>query len=326
MKPDVARKVTVLHHDNCFDGTASATVFTAFYRAAVDPNGRFRYRGVHHRIGNPFEPRWFDGDVNAVLDFRYSTTDKLNWWFDHHVSAFANPEERAHFEADRSGRKFYDPAARSCTKFIARVARERFGWDPGPLQDLIDWADLIDGAQFQSAQSAVELREPALRLMTVIEANRDREFLPSIIVALLTDPIDRVAARGDVQTRFAALYARHEKAIAMVKARAEQRDGVVSYDLSDTRMDAINKFIAYYLFPDCRYTVAVSLSETRAKVSVGSNPWGAVPRQHDLARICERYGGGGHPVVGAISLQPADIELARTTAREIAEELRRPVT
>ena len=325
MKPIVARKVTVLHHDNCFDGTASATVFSAFYRAVVDPQGRFRYRGVHHRIGNPFEPRWFDGDVNTVLDFRYTTTAKLTWWFDHHASAFANAEERAHFEADRSGRKFYDPKARSCTKFIARVAGEQFGWDPGPLRDLIDWADLIDGAQFPSARFAVELREPALQLMTVIEANRDREFLPGIIAALGTDPIDRVAARGDVQARFAALRAGHEKTIETVRVRAEEREGVVLYDLSDVRMDSINKFIAYYLFPDCRYTVAVSLSDTRAKVSVGSNPWSAVPRRHDLARLCERYGGGGHPVVGAISLLPADIERARGTAREIAEELRRPL-
>jgi hypothetical protein len=318
----MARKVTVLHHDNCFDGAASATVFTAFYRAAVDAHGRFRYRGVHHRVGNPFEPGWFDGDVNAVLDFRYTVDPKLGWWFDHHASAFASAEERAHFEKDRSGRKFYDPQARSCTKFIAQVAREKFGWDPAPLQELIDWADLIDGAQFESARSAVELREPALRLMTVIEANRERDFIPGLIEALQKDPIDRVAARGDVKTRFEALHARHERAIEAVRARAQERNGVVFYDLSDTRMDGINKFIPYYLFPDCRYTVGVSLSETRAKVSVGSNPWSSVPRRHDLASICERYGGGGHAVVGAISLAPAEIERARAAALEIAEELR----
>jgi len=318
----MARKVTVLHHDNCFDGTASATLFTAFYRAAIDPHGRFRYRGVHHRTGNPFEPGWFDGDVNAVLDFRYTTDPKLTWWFDHHASAFSTPEERAHFEADRSGRKFYDPEARSCTKFLAGVVSEKYGWDPTPLQNLIEWADLIDGAQFPSAKFAVELREPALQLMTVIEANRDREFLPSIIEALLSEPVERVAMRGDVQTRFQALFARHQQLIELVRARAEERDGVVLYDLSDVRLDAINKFIPYYLFENCRYTVGVSLSDTRAKVSVGSNPWGPLSRRHNLARICERYGGGGHPVVGAISLAPDQIERARRTASEIAEELR----
>jgi len=324
MNAPMSRKVTVLHHDNCFDGAASATVFSAFYLSAVDPRGRFRYRGVHHRTGNPFEPGWFDGDVNAVLDFRYTIDSRLTWWFDHHASAFASAEERKHFDEDRSGRKFYDPESRSCTKFIARVAKERFGWEPGALQDLIDWADVIDGAQFPNARFAVELREPALRIMSVIEANRDRDFIPGLIEALGSESIDHVAQRPDVRKRFEALRAKHEQAIEAVRARAQETDGVVIYDLSDTRLDAINKFIPYYLFPDCRYMVGVSLSDTRAKVSVGSNPWSAVPRQHNLARICERYGGGGHAVVGAISLGPSEIERARQTAREIAEELRRP--
>ena len=320
----MARKVTVLHHDNCFDGVASATVFTALYVKAIDPQGRFRYRGVHHRTGNPYEPGWFDGDVNAVVDFRYTIDSRLTWWFDHHASAFANAEERQHFEGDVSGRKFYDPDARSCTKFIARVGKDKFGWEAGALQDLIDWADLIDGAQFPSARFAVELREPALQLMSVIEANRDRDFIPGLIEALGGEPIDRVADRADVRKRFAALHTKHEQALEAVRARAREADGVVVYDLSDTRLDAINKFIPYYLFPDCRYMVGVSLSDTRAKVSVGSNPWSAVPRQHNLARICERYGGGGHAVVGAISLAPGEIERARQAAQEIADELRRP--
>jgi len=38
----------------------------------------------------------------------------------------------------------------------------------------LHWAEIIDGALFESAAQAVELREPALRLMTWVEANRDR--------------------------------------------------------------------------------------------------------------------------------------------------------
>jgi nanoRNase/pAp phosphatase (c-di-AMP/oligoRNAs hydrolase) len=68
--------------------------------------------------------------------------------------------------------------------------------------------------------------------------------------------------------------------------------------------------------------VGVSLSATRSKVSVGSNPW--LPRgRANIAQICERYGGGGHPVVGAVSLKPAELPRAREIAGEIADELRR---
>jgi nanoRNase/pAp phosphatase (c-di-AMP/oligoRNAs hydrolase) len=58
------------------------------------------------------------------------------------------------------------------------------------------------------------------------------------------------------------------------------------------------------------------------KISVGWNPWSRKTRTHNLAKICERYGGGGHPVVAAISLNPDALETARSIAREIAEELK----
>ena len=64
----------------------------------------------------------------------------------------------------------------------------------------------------------------------------------------------------------------------------------------------------------------------RTKVSVGSNPWARPHRPHDISRICERYGGGGHPVVGAVSLEPERLLDARRVAREIAGTLRGPAT
>jgi nanoRNase/pAp phosphatase (c-di-AMP/oligoRNAs hydrolase) len=48
-----------------------------------------------------------------------------------------------------------------------------------------------------------------------------------------------------------------------------------------------------------------------------------VPRTHNIAKICERYGGGGHAVVGAISFKPEEVEEARAAVREIVAELSR---
>ena len=45
----------------------------------------------------------FDGDENAIVDFKYSSSPRLTWWFDHHQSAFLSPEDAAHFRLDRSG-------------------------------------------------------------------------------------------------------------------------------------------------------------------------------------------------------------------------------
>jgi c-di-AMP phosphodiesterase-like protein len=45
----------------------------------------------------------------------------------------------------------------------------------------------------------------------------------------------------------------------------------------------------------------------------------------NLAVICERYGGGGHARVGAISFEPNQEERALEAAQEIVSELRASV-
>jgi hypothetical protein len=81
--------------------------------------------------GALFNENDFEGDENAIVDFKYSSSPKVTWWFDHHESAFLTPEDAAHFEQDQSNRKFYDPDFKSCTSFIATVGEQRFGFNPG---------------------------------------------------------------------------------------------------------------------------------------------------------------------------------------------------
>src|SRR5207244_4003864 len=85
-------KLKVLFHDNCFDGAASAAVFTAFYRSKVNPKVSVDYGGLSHKSGAAaLDEALFTGDENAIVDFRYSQSPKLTWWFDHHQSAFQQP-------------------------------------------------------------------------------------------------------------------------------------------------------------------------------------------------------------------------------------------
>jgi len=313
--------VKVLFHDGCFDGAASAAVFTRFYRERVDDKATFTYQGLAHKRTDPRDERLFDGEQNAIVDFRYSVSGRLTWWFDHHVSSFPNPGEEAHFRADRSGRKFHDPEAKSCTKFLCRVARERFGFDDRPLAQLVEWAEIIDGALFPSARTAVRLEEPALKLMLVIEANPGPGFIPRLIGDMQHLSLEELVKADYVAERLTPLYQRHLQVVDLVRGRARLEDGVVFFDVADQDVGALNKFISYDLFPEARYAVSVSKHPSRAKISVGSNPWARERRTHDLARICERYGGGGHPVVGAVSFPAEELERARTVAREIVAAL-----
>ncbi|PYS74489.1 MAG: hypothetical protein DMF73_03365, partial [Acidobacteria bacterium] len=97
-------KLRVLYHGHCFDGVASAATFTRFYLERIHQDATVAYGGLLHRPGNLlFEGNMFDGDENAIVDFKYSPSERLTWWFDHHQSAFLTPQDEAHFRADKSG-------------------------------------------------------------------------------------------------------------------------------------------------------------------------------------------------------------------------------
>jgi hypothetical protein len=321
----MTKEVVLGYHGHCFDGMASAALLTNLLERVESPTLNIRYVGLDHQPGGSHVPEAIlTGEINAVVDFRYTMSDKLSWWFDHHVSGIVNDAEREHFAHDTSGHKFFDPSYGSCCKLIADKARAVFGVEFSGLADLIHWADIIDTAGFSSAQMAVELREPALQLMTVIEVHGDDAFLAPRIRALASGTsIDALVADRSVQTLLAPLLESHRLTCETVRQRATSKDGVVFFDLSGSGNDRYNKFIPYWLFPESRYCVSVTAGRARAKVSVGSNPWAPVPRTHNIAAICARYGGGGHAVVGAISLKAAEVERARQIATEIVEELSR---
>jgi hypothetical protein len=315
-------KLRVLYHGHCFDGVASAATFTRFYDERIYPGADIQYGGLLHRPGNIlFDKEMFDGDENAIVDFKYSPSEKLTWWFDHHQSAFLTPEDEAHFRADNSGKKFLDATRKSCTEFIADVARTQFGFNGEPLRDLIHWAHIIDGALYESPAQCVELKEPALQLMQVIEADPDEAFIEQIIRDLTRTSLNDVATSADVRARFQPILKLHLETLETIRRKAIYENGVVQFDLVDEGYEGFNKFIPYYLFPEATYTVALTRAPQRTKISVGSNPWAPRPRTHNIATLCERYGGGGHAVVGAISFAPDEVEKGRVALREIVAEL-----
>jgi hypothetical protein len=315
-------KLRILYHGNCFDGVSSAAIFTKFYRATVSQDAEIGYTPTMHRAGNAFDREQFDGDENAIVDFKYCADDRLTWWFDHHQSAFLSEADGQHFLADASGKKFLDTKSASCAEFIARIVKEKFGFEDESLAELIEWAHIIDGAFYESAAQCVELRSSALKLMQVIEGERDPAFVEKIIKMLTTKSLDEVIETEEIQARLQPILEQHWKTVELVKERAVYDRGVVSFDLTDTGIDGYNKFIPYYFHPETTYVVSLSRSTFRTKISVGSNPWAPRPRVHNIAEICEKYGGGGHAVVGAVSLKPEELELGKKYMQEIIETLR----
>ena len=315
------KRVRVLYHDHCFDGSASAALFSQFYHDHVDGQATFSYTGMAHTADQLFADHLFDGDENAIVDFKYSSHAALTWWFDHHQSAFLSPDDAEHFRTQRHGNFYFDPTFRSCTLYIATIAKEKFGYHNAALEELVHWADIIDGAQYKSAEEAVGLGAAAMKLTLVIESAQGSGMVQKIIGHMRSMPLDEIIALPEINSLFRPLHERHLTLIDLIRRRSNADGKVVFFDLVDDGVEGYNKFIPYYLFPENVYTVSVSTSTFRTKVSVGSSPWQSEQVRHNLATICERYGGGGHAKVGAISFPVGAVDEARKAAREIVAEL-----
>ena len=322
-------RVRVFYHDKCFDGACSASLFTRFHRECVAKDASYEYHGLVHRAGALFDESEFTGDENAIVDFKYSASPKITWWFDHHLSAFLTPQDHQSFldcqlEPACGGRKFFDPDYTSCTSFLAHIGSAQFGFDTAPVAELIHWANIVDGAQYESPESAVEMAVPAMKLTLIIESTQDPAFIPRLIPLLTEMPLAEVLSQPFVGELLPPLLERHKQAMELIRSRSEEHDGTIFFDITDQPLEGFNKFIPYYLHPQATYSIGLSKSSFRTKVSVGSNPWTKADpaKMVNLAKVCERYGGGGHARVGAISFPPDQGDKARVAAAEIVAELR----
>jgi hypothetical protein len=327
-------RLKVFFHDRCFDGTASAALFGRFYGDVITRGTVLQPVGVRHRDGDPFEGVAFDADDHACVDFRFSPDPQMHWWFDHHRTAFQPPALRAIFEARRSPTQWFDPDAPSCTGLIARVLADRWGWTPpAGLSELVRWADIIDAAHFGSAAEATSLAEPAQRLAVFLGAAPDDASIDRYIQALAEGmTLAQLDAEPWVQAVLAPVIAGREEtahvlaSLGRVVLGAEgDPDGELAiFDLLDHPGVPSPGFIGYQLFPRCRYTVAATRAHGSIKIAVGHNPWGGFPLRHDVGAICQALGGGGHAVVGGVTLAPEETSRARATIEAIVAALKRP--
>ncbi|MFT5431947.1 MAG: hypothetical protein ACI9OJ_002645 [Myxococcota bacterium] len=313
--------VKVLYHGRCLDGIASAATFTRFYRECIDANAEFSYQALLHGGATELTAEVLTGDVNAVVDFRYSPAPELDWWFDHHRSAFVSDEDRARFEATDDPKHQWDAGAPSCTGFIAKAAARDFGFDAAPLDDLVHWLDIVDAAKFESAESAVALKEPAYQLMVVCGELTDAGLAERLIEGLIAGDVAEVAARAEVQAAFVPIKKAQEDGLELVRKCLTRIADIALVDLLDHPDAVFNKFAPYALEPDVTYVVVVHHFDGRIKLNVGCNPWRTDARRHDISSICEQFGGGGHAVVGGISLGQAPVTHGRLVAGDVVEQL-----
>ncbi len=320
----MADHIVVAAHGHCFDGLASAVTFSHLRRELDGRSFRFSYKSCGYGPNMQAVPeKWLRGDENAIVDFRYTESSQLGWYFDHHLTSFASEEQRR-AALEKSKRYFHDPGYGSCTKLIADVGKSRFGVGFDRFEPLVRWADKIDTAGFASADEAIDRAHPVKQLAAVVEQHGDGELFELLVPRLLAEPLDDVALAPEVQKRWKPIAAAQEETHQRIARALERHGDVVYVDLSDAPLRASGKFVAYAVAPDCAYSIALIRMKQHLKLSIGYNPWSGKPRLHDLAALCQRHGGGGHAVVGAISTPLDKLDDTRQLARAIVTELNGP--
>jgi hypothetical protein len=317
-------RVFVASHGHCFDGLASAVAFTKLLRMLRPelPLDTYAFRACDYRPGDSSVPEAaLVGEENAILDFRYTVSDRVTYYFDHHATAFAGNDQAREHCARRPDRRFHDPTVSSCAKLLRTVAPQAIGVSLEGLAPLLDWADLIDAARYASPESAVLRREPELALLTAVDAGGDDAFYRKLVPRLLVAPLAEVAKSDDIVQIAAPLQAKRLAQAERVKHRASRIGNVVVVDLSDGPTEIGERFAAYLHHPDARYSITLSHTSSQVRMSLGQNPWADVPPRHHIGQICERHGGGGHPFVGSFAFPIARLEEAKVLLRTLAEEL-----
>jgi len=323
------RQIVVATHGHCFDGMASAAVFMRLLQH-VRPGEDRAYKILSCGYGpnmSTVPEGWLDGDENAILDFRYTPTRRLHWYFDHHMTAFASDAERAAALAgvaaakDQPPQVYYDATYGSCTRLLADTAERVYGADTSGLAELVRWAELIDTAGFASAADAVRRDEPVLQLASVVEQHGDRAFLERAVPMLAARGVEDVARDPWVKELFAPIAKLYDTLWERVRERSRRAGRVVVTDLGDAPMEISAKFMSYALFPEAMYSVTLSRGKQHFKLAVGYNPWCGSPRLHNIAALCKEHGGGGHPVVGAATFKLADEARARAAFDAVAAKL-----
>jgi hypothetical protein len=318
----VARVLKVFFHDACFDGTTSAALFGAFYRDVVAPETRVIPVGMVHRDGDPFEGTPLDADDHACVDFRFCADPRMRWWFDHHPTAFQPPELEAVFRREALPTWFFDPTSASCAGLIARALEVGWGWRPPPhLAEAVAWADRIDAARFSTAEEAIALEAPAQRLAAWLAHGRAPVDTVRYVEWLTQSSLAEIAERPDVAAQIACVAEQRAAELDAVRALGVWHGDVVVFDRTADLGARNPGFLGYLVFPSCLYSVSATRAPDTIKISVGVNPWTPVARRHDIGALCARHGGGGHAVVGGITLRADELPRAQATLTALVREL-----
>ena len=250
-----------------------------------------------------------NGDVIANLPYHPNCT----LWFDHHITN-TMPEFDRPIMPGKGGFRLAPSAARVVYEYYMEAgnrhkATGKSDGEEGELflaseriKFLLQDADKIDAGQL-TREDVLNPQGYVLVSMTTDGRYAEDEPYWLRIIALLRDKsLEETMDDAEVKRRCQKVLAFQEKLRAILLANTTLKRNVIYVDLRQIHdLPDGNRFLLFTLFPQGNIAVKVSYDTQRADttaISVGYNIFNKTATVN-VGELLQRYGGGGHKVVGS---------------------------
>lgn len=290
-------------HFPCFDGIVSGAL-TILLLSKLRGWRFDSIRGINYDQSGD----WVNTHLarhSCVVDFLYHPEAEV--WCDHHSTTFLNSELRANFERASHGYHWYDEQSRSTARVIWNKCADTLG-RAARLEDMVNWADKIDAADYYDVNEALFGSHPALRVSRSLSIDADSQYCDFLVRALCDLSLSEVAAQNQVKRRVAQANELCREGLTRVRESIHQYGNVALFDVA-TDNASVNRYSAFYIHPDAHYSIGTFRSGDSTTVRVNANPWLLFrsPNLGEMMRSAAKTAGllsagGGHAQVGSIRL------------------------
>ena len=263
------------------------------------------------------------GDIIANLPYHPDCT----LWFDHHVTNAPSwqhhlgrqPNGQEAVVLGRGGFALAPSAARVVYDYYLLRERDRHNEEGLKLlnserwKTLIDETDKIDAGKL-TPQDVLHPDGYVLVSMTVDGKRPEDEPYWVRVIELLRDAsLAEMVSDPEVERRCQQLLDAQEKLKAILLDRTLLKGNVIFVDLRGIKdIPDGNRFLLYTLFPTGNISLRVADDSQRpdtTAISVGYNIFNTTSRVN-VGALLEKYGGGGHRVVGSCRVPNSEAEKA----------------
>jgi hypothetical protein len=194
--------------------------------------------------------------------------------------------------------------------------------DRARYEEMALWGDRVDGAQYESVDEALFGFEPAYAINLSLLHEADEAYGERLLTQLRTKSLADVANDQQVRARADYVRDRTTTGLELVRSAIVLREGNIAvFDVANAPEAIVNRYSAFALFGDARYSVGLLRDASGAKITAMRNPWREFESVH-LGRIFEQYGGGGHQRVASVVIGAAAAGDPDTVLDSIVDDIR----